>query len=79
MQRKSLIVQAQVEALPCFARALDAVEVKLGNELGETVKSQAGWKKYGSKWIGIHLSTNHQTPLGVRGIDQETAWDRIPS
>ena len=78
-QRKSLIVQAKirkVEALPCFVRALDAVEVKLGNGLEEIVKPQAGWKKYGNKWIGTHLSTNHQTPLGVSGIDQEIAWDR---
>ena len=60
VQRKSLIAQAKirkVEALPCFAKGLDAVEVKLGNELEEIVKSQAGWKKYGSKWTGIHLST----------------------
>ena len=40
MQHKSLIAaQAKirkVEALPCFVRALDAVEVKLGNELKVT-------------------------------------------
>ena len=62
----------KVEALPHFASALDAVEVKLGNELEET----AGWRESGSKWIGIPLSTNRQTPLGVSGIDQEIAWDR---
>ena len=68
-----------MEILPYFVRVLDAMEVKHGNELEEIVKSQAGWKKYRSKWIGIHLSTSHQPPLGVSGIDQEIAWDGLPS
>ena len=50
--------------------------MKLGNELEEMVKSQARWKKYGSKWIGIALSTCPQTLLGVSGIGQEMVWDR---
>eukprot|EP00435_Cladocopium_sp_Y103_P031972 s1934_g8.t1 len=75
-QNHSLVVKAHVRAVNTVPCAIRALKADLSDGLQGYVDNTFGWNKEGNRWIGVHLSAQHQNPLFVPNIDYTVEWFR---